>query len=154
MPASDAPSPAPDPRLQALYQELILDHYRRPRNHGALEHPDAAVEKRNPSCGDIIRLQVAFEGDAVSALRFAGQGCAISQASASMMTQLLQGKSGEEVEQLARRFAAMVHGDAEASRDVALGDLRALAGVARLPSRHGCALLPWKALAEALAHHA
>ncbi|HEU4641218.1 MAG TPA: SUF system NifU family Fe-S cluster assembly protein [Gemmatimonadaceae bacterium] len=147
MPASDGPAP----HLQALYQELILDHYRRPRNQGALEHPDAAIERRNPSCGDIIRLQVAFEDGVVRALRFAGQGCAISQASASMMTQVLQGKPREEVERLSRRFTAMIGGDADAATDRSLGDLRALAGVARLPSRHGCALLAWKALADALA---
>lgn len=148
MPASDGPAP----QLQALYQELILDHYRRPRNQGALEEPDANIERRNPSCGDIIRLQIAFDdGDAVRAVRFAGQGCAISQASASMMSQLLEGKSREEVEGLARRFAAMVQGDADAAADRSLGDLRALAGVSRLPSRHGCALLAWKALADALA---
>jgi nitrogen fixation NifU-like protein len=147
MPPSDA-DPAP---LTALYQELILDHYRRPRNHGRLEKPDVAIVKRNPLCGDEIELQLAFEGETVRDIRFAGQGCAISQASASMMTQLLKGRSASEIGRVAERFAQMVSGDSEAARDRALGDLRALAGVAKVPVRQKCALLAWTALAEALA---
>ncbi len=143
MSSSDAP-------LAAVYQELLLDHYRRPRNRGTLAHPDAAVRKRNPFCGDDIELQLAFAGDQVREARFVGQGCAISQASASMMAQLLEGKDLDDVAHLVRRFTAMLHGDADAARDSALGDLRALAGVAKLPQRVPCALLAWGALAEAL----
>lgn len=147
------PSEPADAGLSALYQELILDHYRRPRNRGRMEHPDVAIEKKNPLCGDQIELQLAFDGDTLRDVQFVGQGCAISQASASMMTQLLKGKSTAEAAHAAERFTRMVSGDAEAARDPALGQLRALAGVARIPVRHKCALLAWSALADALAAH-
>lgn len=146
--------PSPDDGgagVAAVYHELLLDHYRRPRNRGRLEAPDVAATKHNPLCGDVVALELAFDGDTVSDVRFSGQGCAVSQASASMMTQLLKGRSVADVERLARRFTDMLHGDAEAARDRELGDLRALAGVARLPVRLKCALLAWGALAEALA---
>ncbi|HXY29499.1 MAG TPA: SUF system NifU family Fe-S cluster assembly protein [Gemmatimonadaceae bacterium] len=142
--------PSPDDALTAVYRDLLLDHFRRPRNSGALEHPDVAVHQRNPLCGDEIELQLAFDGDVLRDVRFRGQGCTISQASASMMTQRLQGKSVAEIEEVARRFTAMLHGDREAAVDPALGDLRSLAGVARLPVRLRCALLAWSALAQGL----
>src|SRR5438045_9628556 len=82
--------------LSALYQEMILDHYRRPRNKGTMENADASVEMKNPLCGDEIGLQVVFEGDQISDVKFSGRGCSISQASASMMTQLLKGKTRAE----------------------------------------------------------
>jgi len=143
--------PPSDDALSALYQEVLLDHYRRPRNRGQLPQYDACIEKKNPLCGDEITLQVEFDGDRVSDVKFTGQGCAISQASASMMTQVLKGKSRVEIEGVARRFTEMIHGDDAAARDAALGDLRALAGVSRLPVRLKCAMLAWGALAEALA---
>ncbi len=143
------PSDASRPELTALYQELILDHYRRPRNRGAIESPDASVQMRNPLCGDEITLELAFDGDRVREVKFAGQGCAISQASASMMTQALRGKTRAEADALARRFAEMIAGDAEAAKDPALGELRALAGVARIPVRVKCATLAWQALHKA-----
>src|SRR5688572_25965396 len=90
--------------IAALYQELILDHYRRPRNKGTLENADASAEMKNPLCGDEITLQVAFNGNGVGDLRFSGRGCSISQASASMMTQLVKGKSAEEIDALRKRF--------------------------------------------------
>ncbi|HKV50702.1 MAG TPA: SUF system NifU family Fe-S cluster assembly protein [Gemmatimonadaceae bacterium] len=136
--------------VAALYQELILDHYRRPRNRGKLESPDVALRKKNPLCGDVIDLQVQFDGDTVRDIRFTGEGCAISQAAASMLTQRLKGRSSNEAAQILDRFTRMVHGDAGAA-DETLGDLRALSGVSRLPVRHPCALLASDALAEALA---
>lgn len=139
-----------DARLQAVYQELLLDHYRRPRNKGTLEDADVAVPMRNPLCGDEIELRVAFDGDTVRDLKFVGQGCSISQATASMMTQLVRGKSVAEAELLRERFREMMYGSPEAARDTRLGELRALSGVARLPVRIKCALLPWNALDEAL----
>jgi nitrogen fixation NifU-like protein len=148
MPASSGGSGRGD--LSALYQELILDHFRRPRNRGALERPDASVEMRNPLCGDRITLQLAYDGGVVHDLRFAGEGCAISQASASMMTQALKGKSRADVERLASRFGEMLGGSAEAATDPTLGELRALAGVARIPVRVKCATLAWEALARCL----
>lgn len=142
---------ASDPsRLQSLYQELILDHFRRPRNRGRLEQPDASVVMKNPLCGDEITLQLAFDGDQVRDARFVGQGCSISQASASMMTQLVRGKPASEVQGLAARFRQMIRGDAEAASDQILGELRALSGVSKFPVRVKCALLPWDALAAGL----
>ena len=159
MAASSSPTPPPAPdaaegrteaQLAAIYQELILDHYRRPRNKGALEAPDASAERRNPLCGDEIVLQLAFDGDVVREARFTGRGCSISQASASMLTQALRGRTRAEADALLRRFTALVHGDAAAQRDESLGELRALQGVARFPARIRCATLAWSALDEAL----
>ncbi len=137
-------------QLGAIYQELILDHYRRPRNKGTLEAADVEAERRNPLCGDEIVLQLAFDGDLVREARFTGRGCSISQASASMLTQALRGRTRAEAEGLVRRFTALVHGDADAGRDESLGELRALQGVARFPARIRCATLAWSALDEAL----
>src|SRR5690349_23147802 len=141
--------PRPDSaELSALYQEMILDHYRRPRNKGTLENADASVEMKNPLCGDEIALQVSFDGDQISDVRFSGRGCSISQASASMMTQLLKGKTIAEIDSLRGRFRDLMLGTGETTED--LGPLRALAGVARFPARVKCALLAWNALETAL----
>jgi len=145
------PRPESSAEIAALYQEMILDHYRRPRNKGTLEQPDASVEMRNPLCGDEIALQVAFSGDSVCDLKFSGRGCSISQASASMMTQLVKGKSAEEIEALKKRFRDLMLGDQSAAGDEKLGSLRALSGVSRFPARVKCALLAWNALESALA---
>ena len=136
--------------MGAVYQELLLDHYRRPRNRGDLPDPDITVAQRNPLCGDTLTLQLELDGDRVSAVAFTGQGCAISQAAASMMTQLIKGKTLAEATALRERFRAMILGDAEAAKDKSLGDLRALAGVARLPVRVKCALLAFSALEQAV----
>ncbi len=137
--------------IGALYQEMILDHYRRPRNKGTLENPDASVEIKNPLCGDEIGLQVAFDGDSVSDLKFSGRGCSISLASASMMTQLVKGKRTEEIDSIRKQFRDLMLGDSSAADDPQLGSLRALSGVARFPARVKCALLAWNALESALA---
>ncbi len=144
------PLPDKSAELSALYQELILDHYRRPRNKGTLEKADASVEMKNPLCGDEIALQVAFDGDCVCDLRFSGRGCSISQASASMMTQLVKGKSTEEIEALRKKFRDVMLGDPSAAADEKIGSLRALSGVARFPARVKCALLAWSALETAI----
>src|SRR5205823_2314063 len=103
-----------------------------------------SAERRNPLCGDELTLAVALDGDGrVREARFTGRGCSISQASASMLTEAVRGKTRAEVEALAERFSAMVHGDAEAAADPALGALRALSGVARYPARIRCATLAW-----------
>jgi nitrogen fixation protein NifU and related proteins len=149
-PARPVPGPA-SAQLSGLYQELILDHYRRPRNRGTLESPDETVAMKNPICGDEITLTLRLDGDRVLDARFAGTGCSISQASASMMTQLVKGKTLDEVEVVKARLIAMLKGDAEAAADERLGDLRALSGVARLPVRVKCAILAWSALERALA---
>ena len=136
--------------LPSLYQEIILDHYRRPRNQGTMEGPTATVSMLNPVCGDEISLQVLVQDGQLRAVRFTGHGCSISQASASMMTQQTGGRSLAEVADLAALFKSLMHGSPEAARDRRLGDLRALQGVARFPLRIKCALLPWNALVEAL----
>jgi nitrogen fixation NifU-like protein len=145
--------PRSSAEISALYQELILDHYRRPRNKGTLENADASVEMTNPLCGDEIGLQVEFDGDAVRDLRFSGRGCSISQASASMMTQLVKGKSAKEIDALRNQFRDLMLGVTSASgeEESKLGSLRALSGVARFPARVKCALLAWNALDNALA---
>ncbi len=140
----------PEPKLSSLYQELILDHYRRPRNKGALEHPTHSVALNNPLCGDEIELQLLVDGDRIKDVRFIGRGCSISQASASMMTQVLKEKAVPDALALAERMSAMMRGDEAAARDKALGDLRALSGVAKFPVRVKCALLPWNALTQAV----
>jgi nitrogen fixation NifU-like protein len=142
--------PRTSAEIGALYQEMILDHYRRPRNRGTLEKADASVEMKNPLCGDEITLQVAFEGDCVCDLRFSGRGCSISQASASMMTQLVKGKSQGEIEAIRQQFRDLMLGNAGGDESQ-LGSLRALSGVARFPARVKCALLAWNALERALA---
>ncbi|MEO8193066.1 MAG: Fe-S cluster assembly sulfur transfer protein SufU [Gemmatimonadales bacterium] len=138
-------------QIQALYQEMILDHYRRPRNKGELTEADASVTMKNPLCGDEIAVHVRYDGDEVEDLAFSGRGCSISQASASMMTQLVKGKSFDEIDGLRTRFREMVMGNAAAADDASLGSLRALSGVARFPARVKCALLAWNALETALA---
>jgi len=134
--------------LAELYQELILDHYRRPRNQGSLEAYTRRVALANPTCGDELELDLLLDGDTIADVRFSGHGCSISQASASMMTQLVKGRKLTEAKALAARFSEMMHGSAEAARDKALGEARALAGVARFPVRVKCALLGWNALEE------
>jgi nitrogen fixation NifU-like protein len=140
----------PEPELSALYQELILDHYRRPRNKGLLDHPTHAVALNNPLCGDEIDLQLKVENDVIKAVRFVGRGCSISQAAASMMTQVVKDARVADALALAARMSAMMHGDEAAAKDKTLGDLRALAGVSKFPVRVKCALLPWNALQDAL----
>ncbi|HEU4452993.1 MAG TPA: SUF system NifU family Fe-S cluster assembly protein [Longimicrobium sp.] len=135
--------------LDAIYQEVILKHYRNPAHRGDMDAPDAVVTMRNPTCGDDIVLQLRVAGEVIEDARFKGQGCAISQASASMMTQMIVGKTWAQAEPLLARFREMIRGDAEAARDKVLGDLRALSGVSRLPRRVKCAMLPWDALEEA-----
>jgi nitrogen fixation NifU-like protein len=142
--------PETSAELSALYQEMILDHYRRPRNKGTLENADASVEMKNPLCGDEIGLDVAFEGDAVRDLKFHGRGCSISQASASMMTQLVKGKRADEIDTIRKKFRDLMFGKSDPD-DSQLGSLRALSGVARFPARVKCALLAWNALETALA---
>jgi nitrogen fixation NifU-like protein len=114
-----------------------------------LESPDVEIAMNNPVCGDEITLQLKVLNGSIDAVRFTGQGCSISQASASMMAQQLEGKSLEQARAVATRFIQLMHGDESAASDSSLGDLRALAGVAKYPVRIRCALLAWNALSEA-----
>ncbi|MGD2071169.1 MAG: SUF system NifU family Fe-S cluster assembly protein [Gemmatimonadota bacterium] len=138
------------PPLKSLYQQLILDHYRHPKNKAELPDSTVEVHMANPVCGDQIRLQLKIEDDRIAAVRFMGQGCSISQASVSMMTALLDGKKLDEADALAGRFTEMMHGDEAAAKDASLGDLRALQGVSKFPVRVKCALLGFDALHEAI----
>jgi nitrogen fixation NifU-like protein len=138
------------PPLTSLFQEVILDHYKRPRNRGTLEDADAVVHMNNPTCGDEVVLRLKLANDKITDAKFEGVGCSISQASISMMTNLIKDKSPGEAVEIMRRFTEMMHGDEEAARDKKLGDLRALAGVSKFAARVKCALLGWNALEEAL----
>jgi nitrogen fixation NifU-like protein len=145
--------------LEDLYREIILDHYRTPRNRGELESPPAFESRgHNPLCGDEITLYLMIDGEGeeavVSDIKIGGQGCSISQSSASMMTQAVMGKPVPEVQALLRKFKTLLgiegieeqDGDAE----VLLGDLEALQGVVKFPVRIKCAVLSWNTLAQAL----
>jgi nitrogen fixation protein NifU and related proteins len=138
------------PPMNDLFQELILEHYRHPRNRGELPDADISIHMNNPSCGDEVTLQLRFgEDDLVDDVRFYGQGCSISQSSLSMMTVRLKGKTRQQALALAARFTEMMHGSPEAAKDKEMGDLRALAGVSKYPVRVKCALLGFNALEEA-----
>ena len=143
--------------LGALYQEVILDHNRSPRNWGELEGASRQVKGHNPLCGDRLTLSIRFDGDVISEVKFMGEGCAISKASASMMTQAVKGKTRAEAEELFERFHALVTGQGagplagqSAGPDPALGRLKVFEGVARFPTRVKCASLAWHALRAAI----
>ena len=140
--------------LDDLYRDVILDHYRQPRNRGVLEAASIAAEGFNPSCGDEIQLSILLEDETVQALRFGGSGCSISQSSASMLTEALAGRSLADARELSGHVQAMLTGDGFNLDQVDLGDLEALSGVARFPVRIKCGLLAWKVLDQALARAA
>ncbi len=135
--------------LEELYKEVILDHYRAPRNKGRLDPHDVALERNNPLCGDEIELFLKFDGDSVEGIAFEGKGCSISQASASMMTEKVQGLPPKEAIELAETIKAMMAGEQDGDPE-ALGDLVSLKGVVKYPVRIKCALLGWNTLLEAL----
>ena len=143
------------PGLEDLYREIILDHYRTPRNRGELETPPAHVaEGHNPLCGDEITIYAQVENGVLTDIKVSGQGCSISQSSASMMSQAVKGKSLAEVQALVHRFKVMMS-IAEDPEDaplveVKLGDLEALQGVVKFPVRIKCAVLSWNTLLQAL----
>ncbi len=132
--------------LEELYQQAIVEHDRRPHHYGRLEPPAVEVEGINPSCGDELTLYLR-EADGVLSVAFEGRGCAISRASASMLTDLVTGVDAERARELAGRFRAMMHGE---EPDPALGEALALRGVSKLHARVKCATLAWVTLEEAL----
>ena len=142
---------AADAQLEALYQERILDHYRRPRNRGELPDADARVEHRNPLCGDEVDLSVAMDGERIRALRATARGCSLSVAATSMLTERAPGCTAADMGALRARLGRLMSGDRDAAADETLGDLRAFAGVARVPARRRCVELPFEALERALA---
>jgi len=143
------------PGLEDLYREIILDHYRTPRNRGELPPPAVRAEGHNPLCGDEIQVYLDVADGVVKDIKVAGQGCSISQSSASMMSQAVKGRSVAEVEALVRRFKGMMSvedadPDEAADTEVKLGDLEALQGVVKFPVRIKCATLAWNTLVQAM----
>ena len=143
--------------LEDLYREVILDHYRNPRNKGHLDSPDATAQGVNPLCGDELTLEISFDEDVVSGIAVEGRGCSISQASASMMSNAVKGKTRREIEELTSKFRSMMSLEDEADLDLdpdrpgaVLGDLEALQGVRQYPVRIKCASLGWNVLLDAL----
>src|SRR5436190_15248509 len=137
--------------LRELYQEMILDHYKRPRNFGELADANRHADGRNPLCGDSLSLWLRLDGDRIGEVKFRGQGCAISTASASLMTEAVKGKTPEEADALFREFQELVTGDPNEIPDVdELGKLAVFAGVREFPARVKCASLAWHTLHAAL----
>lgn len=137
-------------RLENLYRAVILDHTSHPRNFGVLEEANGRIELNNPTCGDVIQLHVLVEGDRITKARFSGHGCSISTASASMMTEVVIGKTPKEAQQLIGEFLLLVQGKLPADQEADLGDASMLSGVQKFPARIKCATLSWKALERIL----
>jgi nitrogen fixation NifU-like protein len=135
---------------EALYQELILDHNRRPHNFRVMELADRTVEGNNPLCGDRLTLWLKMNGEIIEDVSFQGSGCAISRASASLMTSAVKGKSRADADALFEQFHLLVTGHLSDEQQKPLGSLRALGGVSRFPLRVKCASLAWHALHSAL----
>ena len=136
--------------LSDLYQEIIIDHCKRPRNFGALGPPARVAEGYNPLCGDQVKVYVSLDGDRVASVRFEGSGCAISTASASLMTEALKGRTEQEAQALFEGFLALLTTGHGADSAVPLGKLEVLSGVHEFPVRVKCATLAWHTLHAAL----
>ena len=137
--------------LSELYQQVILDHNKKPRNFRKLEQANHSAEGYNPLCGDHLTIYIDLEDNSVKEIAFEGSGCAISKAAASMMTQAVKGKSREQAEELFNEFHAMVTGELdEEAEENKLGNLKIFAGVREFPVRVKCATLPWHTLQAAL----
>jgi len=141
----------PNP-VDELYGDIVLGHYHKPHNRGSLKEPSVSAEVANVFCGDEVKLDVAIEDGRVTAVRFLGRGCSISQASASMLTEAVMGLSLGQVEALLQTFRSMMNGSAQVDAK-SLVDLAALQGVRRFPARVKCAVLAWDALQKALELH-
>ena len=140
--------------LNDLYEAIILDHYRSPRNTAPVESPDIDLEVNNPFCGDEFHIQLKVEGDTVSQVGITGRGCAISQASASLLAELVEGKASSEVRASVSAFRRLLRGEEVSDEEMeTLGDVEALSGVRKFPIRIKCALLSWVGLDDALREH-
>lgn len=135
--------------LDTLYRQVIMDHYKNPRNKGTLDN-GLTLEMNNPTCGDRIQLHFIIEDGTVTDAKFEGEGCSISLASASMMTQVVKEKSVEEALKLSQYFSDMMLGKEADSEGLELGDIEALQGVQKFPARIKCATLAWKAMEKAI----
>jgi len=136
--------------LEEVYQELILDHYKSPRCQGVLLNPDRKVDLANPLCGDQISLTVKFANEVISEIAFSGHGCSISQATASIMAELVRGKTKSEGLRLAKLFRSMIKSETEGDALNELGDALALEGIKKHSARIKCALLAWDCIERAL----
>ena len=136
--------------LDTLYRQVIMDHYKNPRNKGSLEDGSLVIDMNNPTCGDRIHLTLKVEDGIVADAKFDGEGCSISMSSASMMTQIIKGKSSEDAMKLAGIFSDMIQGKDYDEGDLDLGDIEALQGVSKFPARIKCATLAWKAMEKGL----
>ena len=132
--------------LDTLYRQVIMDHYKHPKNKGVLEGEAVSVEMNNPTCGDRIMLQLQVEDDLVKDVKFDGEGCSISLASASMMTQAIKGKKLSEALEMSTLFSKMMIGEEIDVGELDLGDIEALQGVSKFPARIKCATLAWQAM--------
>ncbi len=135
--------------LDVLYRQVIMDHYKNPRNRGVLEEDTVTINMNNPTCGDRIQLSFKVEEGKVSDVKFEGEGCSISMASASMMTQAVKGKPIEEALHMSQIFSDMMQGK-EYDDSIELEDIEALQGVSKFPARIKCATLAWKAMEKGL----
>jgi nitrogen fixation NifU-like protein len=136
--------------VEALYQDIILDHYKHPRGRVLLADPAGQSHQVNPTCGDEVTVQVDLDADGNLVLGYEGQGCSISQASASVMSEMLSGVSPDDADRIREGFVELMHSKGEADPDEdLLGDGIAFVGVAKYPARVKCALLPWMALRDA-----
>lgn len=132
--------------LDTLYRQVIMDHYKNPRNKGEVEGDALTVDMNNPTCGDRIQLQLQVEDGVVTDAKFQGEGCSISMSSASMMTQAIKGKKFDDALQMSKTFSQMMLGEEIDSDEFDLGDIEALQGVSKFPARIKCATLAWKAM--------
>lgn len=135
-------------QLDDLYRRVIMDHYKKPRNRGTFEDGTVTVDLNNPTCGDRISLQLKVNGATVVDAKFSGEGCSISMASASMMTEAVKGKTLEQAHELAERFSALVKGGDATFEEYE--DIEALSGVCKFPARIKCATLAWNALRKGI----
>lgn len=136
--------------LDTLYRQVIMDHYKNPRNKGSLEEGNLTIDMNNPTCGDRIHLTLKVEDGKVTDAKFDGEGCSISMSSASMMTQAIKGKDIETALKLSQIFSNMMQGKEYDVDDLDIGDMEALQGVSKFPARIKCATLAWKAMEKGL----
>ncbi|OEH92289.1 Fe-S cluster assembly sulfur transfer protein SufU [Bacillus solimangrovi] len=132
--------------LDQLYRQVIMDHYKNPRNRGTLEDDNVTIDMNNPTCGDRIQLHLKLEDGKIADVKYDGEGCSISMSSASMMTQAIKGLEVEEALKLSKVFSDMMQDKEYDEEDLDLGDIEALQGVSKFPARIKCATLAWKAL--------
>ncbi|KRL00120.1 Fe-S cluster assembly sulfur transfer protein SufU [Liquorilactobacillus capillatus] len=137
-------------KLENLYRQMILEHAAHPHHHGSLKKTSQKIELRNPTCGDVLTLEVELKDGKVADIAFAGSGCTISQASASMMTDEVIGKTPAQIAKMVVAFSEMVTGKETDETEELLGDATILAGVAQFPARIKCATLAWKAVYQAV----